>query len=55
MMHYYGDTLEAAQEELSQYTDMMGQHSDVLDHYSNIMDIIGESNDYKSMGVILEG
>lgn len=54
MMHYYGDTLEAAADELAQYTDMMEQHVEVLEHYANIMDIIGKSTDYESMGVILE-
>ena len=54
MMHYYGDTLEAAREELSKYTDMMDQHVEVLEHYANVMDIIGKSTDYESMGVILE-
>jgi hypothetical protein len=54
MMHYYGDTLEAAQEELSKYTDMMDQHVEVLEHYANVMDIIGKSADYESMGVILK-
>jgi hypothetical protein len=55
MIHYYGDTLEAAADELSKYTDLMEQHVEVLEHYSNIMDIIGKSTDYEAMGVILEG
>ena len=55
MLHYYGDTLEAAADELSKYTDLMEQHVEVLEHYSNIMDIIGKSTDYEAMGVILEG
>lgn len=54
MMHYYGDTLAAASEELSKYTTLMEHQTSVLDHYKNIMDILGQGKDYKKMGVILD-
>jgi anthranilate/para-aminobenzoate synthase component I len=54
MMHYYGDTLEAAAEELERYTSLMEDQTAVLDHYKNVMDIIGEGQDYEKMGEILE-
>lgn len=54
MMHYYGDTLAAASEELSKYTTLMEHQTSVLDHYKNIMDILGQSKDYKKMGIILD-
>ena len=54
MIHYYGDTLAAAQEELSVYTDMMDHHNDTLDHYKNLLDLFGQSKDYEKMGLILE-
>ena len=55
MVHYYGDTLEAAMDELSVYTDMIEHSSTVLDHYTNILNTLGKSTDYKKIGVILEG
>ena len=54
MIHYYGDTLAAAQEELSVYTDMMDHHAGVLDHYKNLLDLFGQSKDYEKMGTVLE-
>jgi hypothetical protein len=53
MMHYYGDTLEAARGELD---DMLG-HFDhlttVTDHYLNLLDLLGKSADYEAMGDFL--
>ena len=55
MVHYYGDTLEAAMDELSVYTDMIEHSNTVLDHYTNILEVLGKSTDYKKMGAILKG
>ena len=55
MMNYYGNTLDAAGEEIAKYTDQMEHQVSVLDHYKNVMDIMGQSNDFGKMGKILEG
>lgn len=54
MKGYYGETLEAAQEELSKYTDMMEHHSEVLEHYSSLLELIGASKDWERMKTVLE-
>jgi hypothetical protein len=33
MMHYYGETLSAAAEELDKITDRMEHQAEILDHY----------------------
>ena len=53
MVHYYGDTLDAAADELSQFTDLMEHHNDVLDHYNNLMELLGNSKDYDRLDEIL--
>ena len=55
MMHYYEDTLSAANEELSKYTDHMEHLTGVFDHYLNLMDILGKSKDYDAIGNFLGG
>lgn len=55
MMHYYGDTLDAASEELSTFTDHMEHLTDVFDHYTNLMEILGKQKDYDAMGNFLGG
>ena len=55
MMEYYGNTLDMAAEEIAKYTDRMDHQTAVLDHYSSLLEIMGKSNDYKSMGKVLEG
>ena len=55
MMHYYGDTLEAASEELADYTDHMEHLTDVFDHYLSLMDILGKPKDYNAMDNFLGG
>ena len=54
MVEYYGETLEAAQEELSKYTDMMEHHTEVLDHYLSLLDLIGASKDWARMKTVLQ-
>ena len=54
MVGYYGETLEAAQEELSKYTDMMEHHTEVLDHYLSLLDLIGASKDWARMKTVLQ-
>jgi hypothetical protein len=41
MLHYYEDTLSAATEELSDYTDHMEHLTGVFDHYLNLMNLLG--------------
>ena len=55
MMHYYGETLSMAAEELSNYVDHMEHLTEVLDHYQSLMEIMGKSTDYETMGLVLEG
>lgn len=54
MKGYYGETLAAAQEELSKYTDMMEHHSEVLEHYSSLLELIGKSKDWERMKTVFE-
>ena len=55
MMHYYGETLEMAAEEIDKVTSRMEHQTQILDHYQSLMDIMGKSTDYKKVGVVLEG
>ena len=55
MMHYYEDTLDAASEELSKYTDRMEHLTSVLGHYKNLIELINGEYDYESIGKILDG
>ena len=55
MMHYYEDTLSAANEELSKYTGHMEHLTGVFDHYLSLMDILGKTKDYEAMGNFLGG
>ena len=55
MMTYYGDTLVAAGEELARYTDLIEKQNSVLEYYLELLDLMGESADYKKIGVVLEG
>lgn len=55
MQDYYGNTLSAAGEELSKYTERMDHLNSVLDHYQSLLTTIGKETDYKSMGVVLQG
>ena len=54
MMDYYGNTLSMSAEELAKHTKSMEQQISVLEHYANIMNILGKSQDYESLGVVLE-
>lgn len=55
MKSYYEDTLDAASEELSKYTDRMEHLTGVLDHYKNLIELINGEYDYKSISKILDG
>ena len=55
MMHYYEETLSAAQEEIDKTTSRLEKQTTLLEHYMTILDLMGESTDYKKVGVILEG
>ena len=53
MMHYYGDTLDAASEELSTFTDHMEHLTSIFDHYISLMEILGKQKNYDAMGNFL--
>lgn len=53
MIGYYGDTLAAAGEELSKFTNLMDHHVAVLDHYSSLLEIMGKSKDWERMKTVL--
>ena len=55
MMEYYGETLQMASEEIDKVTDQMEHHNSVLEHYLSILELMGESANYKTIGVVLEG
>lgn len=55
MMHYYRDTLEAASEEVADFTDHMEHLTGVFDHYLSLMEILGKQKDYDAMGNFLGG
>ena len=52
MISYYGDTLAAAGEELSKFTDLMDHHVGVLDHYASLLEIMGKSKDWDRIKTI---
>jgi hypothetical protein len=53
MLHYYGDTLSAANEELSKYTDHLESLTGVLDHYKTILELVGKKTNYDFLGTVL--
>ena len=53
-MEYYGNTLDAAMEELDKYTNHMEHLTGVIDHYMSLMELMGKSEDYEAMGSFLE-
>ena len=55
MLHYYGDTLKAASEELSVYTDHMEHLTSVLGHYKDMVKLVNGEFDYVRVGTILRG
>ena len=55
MMNYYSDTLAAANEEISKYTELMEHQASVLDHYLSLVTLLGKETDYEKIGVVLEG
>ena len=55
MLHYYGDTLKAANEELTIHTDHMEHLISVLGHYKDMVKLVNGEYDYDRIGTILEG
>ena len=49
MMEYYGNTLDAAMEELDKYTDHMEHLTGVIEHYISLMELMGKSTDFEAM------
>jgi hypothetical protein len=50
---FYSNTLSKAEEEISVYTDSMSHLNSVMDHYSNVLDLVGQEQNYKLKGNIL--
>lgn len=55
MSDYYEETLENASAEIAKYTDRMEALESVLDHMKNITELTRGTQDYETMGAILEG
>lgn len=55
MVHYYGDTLEKAKEELSGYTDSLDAAADKLKHFKKVQELSGNGTDYEVTLAIIEG
>lgn len=55
MQELYGETIEAAMDELSKYTEQLEHSTSVLEHYKNVIELMGKSNDYEMIGKVLEG
>ena len=55
MMHYYEDTLAAAQEELDHYAGSLEHLTKVLDHYKNIVKLVDGEYNFEAMDTILRG
>jgi vacuolar-type H+-ATPase subunit C/Vma6 len=55
MLSYYGDTLDAADSKLQEYTDHYESLNNALEHYKTLMSLFGRSKDYRSIDTILRG
>ena len=55
MGEYYSETLAMSQEEIAKYTNLLENNSAVLEHYITLTELMGESLDFKKIGVILKG
>ena len=48
MMEYYGNTLEKAKEELTQYTDQIDFSIEKIQHFQKVQELSGQGNDYST-------
>ena len=55
MKEYYGNVLDMATEKIGRYTDLMSNQASELEHYANIMELVGKSNDFNRLSIILKG
>ena len=55
MMHYYENTLAAAQEEINHYADSLEHLTSVLEHYKNIVELIDGEYNFDAIDTILRG
>ena len=55
MMHYYENTLTAAQEEINHYADSLEHLTSVLEHYKNIVELIDGEYNFDAIDTILRG
>ena len=55
MMHYYENTLTAAQEEINHYVDSLEHLTSVLEHYKNIVELIDGKYNFDAIDAILRG
>ena len=54
MKEYYEETLSAAADEMSKYTDVIEHQNSVLEHYSTMIELLGKTKDYKKINTVLE-
>lgn len=55
MMHYYEDTLQAAQDEIGHYADSLEHLTGVLEHYKNIVELVDGEYNFDAIDTILRG
>ena len=55
MMHYYENTLAAAQEEINHYADSLEHLTSVLEHYKNIVELVDGEYNFDAIDTILRG
>ena len=55
MLHYYENTLSAANDEMDIYSTRMEHLTGVLDHYRSIVELVNGEYNYEAIGAILEG
>lgn len=55
MMHYYENTLAAAQEEINHYADSLKHLTSVLEHYKNIVELVDGEYNFDAIDTILRG
>lgn len=55
MMHYYENTLAAAQEEINHYADSLEHLTSILEHYKNIVELVDGEYNFDAIDTILRG
>lgn len=55
MLQYYENTLDSAEDKLSDFTDQLEHQMSILEHYQNVLGLIGKEQDYQMVGAVLQG